>query len=32
MNIDFVLKLPAELRDLFSAWADEKEFDPLGAG
>jgi hypothetical protein len=29
LDIDFVLELPAELRDLFHEWAKENGFDPL---
>lgn len=29
MDIDFVLELPAELRDLFNAWAQGSGYDPL---
>jgi hypothetical protein len=29
VDIDFVLELAAELRDLFNAWAQASEFDPL---
>lgn len=29
IGIDFVLELPAELRDLFSEWAQTNGFDPL---
>ena len=29
LDIDFVLELPAELRDLFHDWAKENGFDPL---
>lgn len=29
MDIDFVLELPAELRDLFTQWAEKNGFDPL---
>jgi hypothetical protein len=29
MDIDFVLELPAELRDLFNEWAHANGFDPL---
>jgi hypothetical protein len=27
-DIDFVLDLPSELRDVFDAWATERGFDP----
>jgi len=29
MDIDFVLDLPSELRDVFSAWATGSGYDPL---
>ena len=29
LDIDFVLELPSELRDLFHGWATENGFDPL---
>ena len=29
IDIDFVLELPAELRDLFNEWAQTSGFDPL---
>ena len=29
LDIDFVLELPVELRDLFHEWAKENGFDPL---
>ncbi len=29
LDIDFVLELPAELRDLFTDWAEKSRFDPL---
>jgi Nucleotidyltransferase len=29
IDTDFVLELPAELRDLFNEWAQASEFDPL---
>jgi hypothetical protein len=32
LDIDFVLELPAELRDLFSAWAQSSGFDPSNPG
>ena len=28
MDLDFVLELPKELRDLFTAWAEQSGFDP----
>lgn len=28
MDLDFVLELPPELRDLFTAWAEQARFDP----
>ena len=28
MDLDFVLELPPELRDLFTAWAEQSGFDP----
>ena len=28
MDLDFVLELPPELRDLFAAWAQQSGFDP----
>lgn len=31
LNIDFVLELPEELRDLFNDWAQRNLFDPLTA-
>ncbi len=32
MDIDFVLELPTELRDLFSEWAQASGYDPLNPG
>lgn len=32
INIDFVLELPPELRDLFTHWAQAHSFDPLRPG
>jgi len=29
MDIDFVLELPSELRDLFTAWATSTGYDPM---
>lgn len=31
LNIDFVLDLPEELRDLFGDWAQQNGFDPMNA-
>ncbi len=31
LNLDFVLDLPEELRDLFNDWAKKNEFDPTSA-
>lgn len=28
LDLDFVLELPPELRDLFTAWAEQSGFDP----
>ena len=32
IDIDFVLELPEELRDVFNAWADDRSFDPGNPG
>ena len=32
LDIDFVLELPAELRELFNEWAHASGFDPLKSG
>ncbi len=32
IDIDFVLELPPELRDLFTQWAEAEDFDPLNPG
>ncbi len=32
MDIDFVLELPSELRDLFNAWATSSGYDPMNPG
>ena len=32
INIDFVLELPEELRDVFNAWASDRSFDPGNPG
>jgi len=32
MDLDFVFDLPAELRDIFTAWAETNEFDPNDPG
>jgi hypothetical protein len=31
MGLDFVLELPPELRDLFTAWTEQSGFDPTNA-
>ncbi len=32
MDLDFVFDLPAELRDIFTAWAETNDFDPNDPG
>jgi hypothetical protein len=32
IDLDFVLELPAELRDLFTQWAEANGYDPLAPG
>lgn len=32
LDIDFVLELPSELRDVFSDWAAKAGYDPMTQG